>query len=278
MDPSTALQPFNSSAGCILFKGAIFLIDVLMNSSRPTVQQSGVLVDSRLLEEDDSASGATFRRAGLHSFAGRYFFKGEVDLQKNSDGPIVVSLDAGLDSHTEWAESRARHQPYGSREKRGLAEGTLRALATAQALTAVCSVVGCSSLVHVQAARRQAKAAGRADYLPGDGCGSRGCSLKHRPGQFLSNQRSMASKLENGRRLLIAWPRGLGAREVVVQSMKTASAAAARARIERMRALKVARLNALASSTPALASLASSRHRRSSTHYARAGSGRQRRR
>ena len=236
------LNGLHYSTGRILLRGAIFLLDVLMNSRRPVVQLSGALVDSIFSDDGDSANGAAIRRAGLHSFAGRFFFKGEVDLQMDSEEAVVVSLDAGLDTHLEWAEARARHHSWGSRAKRGLAKGTLRALGTAQALTVVCSAEGCSSLVHVQAARRQANAAGRDVYLPGDGCGSRRCSLNHRPGQFHHNQRTMAAALEGGRRLLIAWPDGLAAREVKLQTVQAARDAAALARIGRMRAMKTARL------------------------------------
>ena len=105
----------------------------------------------------------------------------------------------------------------------------------------MCAAAGCASLVHMQAARRQANAADQTDYLPGDGCGSKQCSSNFRPGQFYSNQKRMATALERGERLLIAWPRGLDAREVEVQPVQAARDAAARARIARLLALRAAR-------------------------------------
>ena len=75
----------------------------------------------------------------------------------------------------------------------------------------------------------------------GDGCGSRLCSLNHRPGQFLRNQLAMALALESGERLLIAWPRALSAREVEVQPTQSTLDAATTARISRMRTIKAAK-------------------------------------
>ena len=189
----------------------------------------------------NDAGDGNFRRAGLHSFAGRIYFKGGTDRQIDASEPIVVCLDAGLDTHVEWAEARARHQPWGSRDKRGRAAGTLRALGTAQALTLQCATAGCTALVHFQAARRQANAADRVEYETGDGCGSRLCSRNHRPGQFLRNQLAMALALESGERLLITWPGELGAREVKLQPTLSALEAAAAARISRMHIIRAMR-------------------------------------
>jgi hypothetical protein len=171
------------------------------------------------LDEPDDAD-PPFRRAGLHSFAGRIFFKGVSDLTEYAVVPTVVSLDAGQDSRAEWAAARARHHPYGSRARRGRAVGTLRAIGTAQALTLRCQADG--ALVHMQSARRQARAEGRDEYEAGDGCGSRRCSRNFRPAQFLRGQASMADGLEHGARFLIEWPTGLGARKVTVLPARAA--------------------------------------------------------
>lgn len=156
------------------------------------------------------------------------FFRGVSDLTEYAVEPTVVSLRAGADAHTEWAEARARHHPYGSRARRGHAAGTLRAIGTAQALTLRCKRDG--ALVHAQSARRQARAAGRDKYEPGDGCGSRLCSSNFRPAQFIRGQEAMAAGLACGERLLIAWPVGLSATEVVLQPAREACAVAEEAR------------------------------------------------
>ena len=195
---------------CVTITFDIVLMDLRTNAS---------LRDVRCPPDEKNCipDAGGYRRAGLHPFAGRIYFKGDTDLLINSAEPIRVSLDAGLDTHIEWADARARHHPWGSRDERGRAPGTLRALGTAQALTLQCATQGCAALVHLQAARRRANAVGRVKYEAGDGCGSRLCSLNHRPGQFLRNQLAMALALESGERLLIAWPRALSAREVEVQ-------------------------------------------------------------
>ena len=178
--------------------------------------------------DDDCDAIEPYRRAGLHVFAGRTFFKGAADLSEYATEPVVVSLDAGMDTREEWEASRARHHSYGSRARRGRAKGTLRSIGTAQALTLRCRADG--ALVHVQSARRRARAEGREEYMPGDGCSSRHCSRNFRPGQFLHGQMSMADGLEDGERFLIEWPIGLGAREVTVLPARTAVEAATVAR------------------------------------------------
>ena len=177
---------------------------------------------------DDHDTIEPYRRAGLHIFAGRIFFKGAADLSEYATEPVVVSLDAGMDTREEWEASRARHHSYGSRARRGRAKGTLRSIGTAQALTLRCRADG--ALVHMQSARRRAKAEGRDEYEAGDGCSSRCCSRNFRPAQFLRGQASMADGLEDGARFLIDWPIGLGAREVTVLPACTAIEAATTAR------------------------------------------------
>ena len=156
------------------------------------------------------------------------FFRGVSDLTEYAVEPTVVSLRAGADAHKEWAQARARHHPYGSRARRGRAAGTLRAIGTAQALTLSCQRD--SALVHAQAARRQARAAGRSEYEPGDGCSSRLCSRNFRPAQFLRGQEAMAAGLECGERLLISWPATLSATKVVLQPARAACTVAEEAR------------------------------------------------
>ena len=132
------------------------------------------------------------------------------DLAEYATELTVVSLDAGQDTRAEWAAARARHHPYGSRARRGRAEGTLRAIGTAQALTLRCQVDG--ALVHMQAARRRARAEGRDKYEAGDGCSGplctdrSYCNLK----RFKETQVKMANDLLKGERQLIAWPSAPG--------------------------------------------------------------------
>ena len=126
-----------------------------------------------------------------------------------------------------WAWRRAHvHQGL---EERGKTAGTRRALAKAHSLTLCCQAPGCAALVAMQAARRQARAAARATFAPGDGCGSRACSANFRPGQHKRNQRKMAAALEGGARTLVRWPSSLGATGVWKRPPWAAATAAARA-------------------------------------------------
>ena len=58
----------------------------------------------------------------------------------------TLSLDASDSTRDGWAAERRRHHSWGSRAKRGHADGTLWALGACRGLTVVC--VGCGSLVH----------------------------------------------------------------------------------------------------------------------------------
>ena len=128
---------------------------------------------------------------------------------------------------SRWAWRRAHvHQGL---EERGKTAGTRRALAKAHSLTLCCQAPGCAALVAMQAARTQARAAARATYAPGDGCGSRACSANYRPGQFKRNQLKMAAALEGGARTLVRWPSSLGATGVWKRPPWAAAAAAVRA-------------------------------------------------
>ena len=141
-----------------------------------------------------------------------------------ADAAILVSLDADAETFEAWAISRARHHAAGSRARPGLAQGTLDALAVAQALTAVCR--SCGALVHLQCAHRWARKCGRVTYAHGYGCGSRMCSFDFRPGQFISGQRAMAAALSAGARLLVAWPESVEARTLWLQPAHVARKAA----------------------------------------------------
>ena len=152
---------------------------------------------------------------------------------------VTLSLVANAKTQAEWDAVRRAHQPWGSRDKRGRADGTLRTLDMCRSFTLTC--VRCGSLVHWMAARCRANKAGRIGFVPGDGCSSRGCSVNHRPAQFTSSQRSMAAGLETGARLLIDWPEGRGALQVQVQASEAAIDAAARTRIAQMHAVKARR-------------------------------------
>lgn len=133
------------------------------------------------------------------------------------DSPILISLDADAATRACWTASRAQHVAWHERARRGHAEGTLRALGAAHKLTLVCQRKGCGALVHMQAARRRARAAGRLTFAHGDGCGSRRCSKNFRPGQYVRNQLLMAMALEASTRHLAEWPLRLGARELWIQ-------------------------------------------------------------
>jgi len=138
----------------------------------------------------------------------------EHDVALALEEGVALSLDASLATRQAWSAERGRYHPWGSRAKRGHADGTLHALRVCRNLTLVC--VRCGSLVHWMSARSRARKAGREAFAPGDGCSSRCCSLNHRPAQYRCGQMAMARALESGTRALIAWPSGCAAREVQV--------------------------------------------------------------
>ena len=114
---------------------------------------------------------------------------------------------ADLESRERWAAARRRHHAYGSRAQPGYAHGTARALARAQGQTLICMDDECGALVHLQAARRQARAAGRSTFIVGDGCASKHCSGGCvQPGRFARRQAKMAKALLDGSRTLVLWP------------------------------------------------------------------------
>lgn len=121
------------------------------------------------------------------------------------------------------------HRPLHRRVGKGNAVGSRRALALAHTFVLLCEASRCTALVDLQAARRRARAEGRAYFATGDGCGSRTCSRNFRPGQFQRRQIGMASGLLRGVRRLICWPIGVQATEVWQSGHREMRRAAARA-------------------------------------------------
>ena len=119
---------------------------------------------------------------------------------------------ADLASRKRWTAARARHHPVG-RARRGYAQGTKDALRRAQEHTVVCTAPGCRALVHLQAARQQARKDGRQTFMAGDGCASRMCARSHvQPGRFWRGQKDRAAALRCGQRTLVLWPPTTAAR------------------------------------------------------------------
>ena len=131
---------------------------------------------------------------------------GLADAERRERGcsPIVV---AGIEARTRWEAERARHHPWGSRAQPGYAAGTQEALLGAQRQLLLCQRHECHSLVHLQSARQQARAAGRDSLAAGDGCASRLCTLGHvRPRRLARTQAKMASGLLDGSYELVLPP------------------------------------------------------------------------
>ena len=123
---------------------------------------------------------------GMTSPAGRPVLEGEeaeyaamiqqTDAERRERGCGFIEV-AGIEARTRWEAERARHHPWGSRARPGLADGTQEALRSAQHQLLICLRHECRSLVHLQSARQQARAAGRDALAAGDGCASRLCTL-----------------------------------------------------------------------------------------------------
>ena len=126
------------------------------------------------------------------------------------------------------ARAEARRASGRNRMSRsdGVPQGQLDALRLAGALTFVCPTQGCGSLIHLQAARRAARAAGRAHYEDGDGCGSPSCSRDFRRGKFVGRQLARAAELLRCNRILIARPELLCEGSVLALRTSTQRAAA----------------------------------------------------
>ena len=126
--------------------------------------------------------------------------------ERAARGCIILEL-AGIAGLERWAAARACHHAYGSRAQPGSAPGTLQALANALGNTVLCVSPDCGALVHLNAARRAARASGRSIFMPGDGCANRSCTRTHaQPARYARRQAHMASALLGGRRTLVMWP------------------------------------------------------------------------
>lgn len=88
----------------------------------------------------------------------------------------------------------------------------------------------CGALVDWEAARSEAKRAGRDYFKEGDGCSSRVCSSSHRPGGHAKGQAAMARVLESGARRLVAWPLSVDSEEWEAAGPKVTRRAARAAR------------------------------------------------
>ena len=141
-----------------------------------------------------------------------------------AQGLITKLPRAELADRLEWARRRARckheHEFVGC----GGASGSKIALRRECSATVVCRK--CGALVHLQAARRQARGARRDLFEPGDGCAGRRCSINFRPGQAAAAQRRMAAALSAGERFLAPWPRNLHDGNLFYMDPRSAAAAA----------------------------------------------------
>ena len=124
-----------------------------------------------------------------------------------------------------WTADRACGA-WARNPKPGKSEATRAGLTTAHALTMACATPGCQALVDLLAARRQARAGGRARFEQGDGCASRQCSADHRPAKFRRRQLAMAAALKSTQRWLIRWPSSLTKKSVWLCSQGEAIEAA----------------------------------------------------
>ena len=131
--------------------------------------------------------------------------------ERVSHGCFELEL-AGVDGIARWAAARARHHPHG-RPRKGRSLGTQQARAEALGKTVMCMRAGCGAMVHLNAARRAAHAAGRNFFVAGDGCASRSCTRTHaQPARFRRRQEQMAAALLSGKRALVMWPPTTAAR------------------------------------------------------------------
>ena len=127
------------------------------------------------------------------------------ESERVSHGCFELEL-AGVDGIARWAAARARHHPHG-RPRKGRSLGTQQARAEALGKTVMCLRANCGAMVHLNAARRAAHAAGRKFFVAGDGCASRSCTHTHaQPARFRRRQKQMAVALLDGKRALVMWP------------------------------------------------------------------------
>ena len=160
--------------------------------------------------------------------------------QQQPDGSTSITIDAtwqpqllsraGPEQWEQWAFRRRSGSFYKNQCGAGNAAGTREALLRYSTLSTRCCAPGCSALVDIKVARRQAKQDGRKSFGHGDGCAGPECSADHRPARFAKRQREQAAALEAGERLLIRWPASVDDREVWFYSAEAALEAAAAAR------------------------------------------------
>jgi len=147
-------------------------------------------------------------------------------------GPLVVARGAHL-------TRRAWRPGIGS----GRSPASLTNIAPANSLVTSCGSPGCDSLIHVQAMRAAAVAAGRIGgaIAPTDGCASRCCrkGARFAPARFAHRQLQRVLAVLGGRQHIVRRPICLGDAEAVVLAPAAAaacvSAAAAAAVAEGLR-------------------------------------------
>lgn len=140
----------------------------------------------------DPYSGAIVSRTSqVQDLAGPRLFQwaeGRVQLRQRADPGT-------------WAQRRARFKPHWDRPGTGGATGSRAALAEASSWVFCCQ--RCGGITDFKAACRQARAAGRQQAAPGDGCGSIACFPDHRPARFARHQHERAHTLTRGETVLI---------------------------------------------------------------------------
>ena len=154
----------------------------------------------------------------------------DCDQQQQQPARLSALPRAGAEARARWALARASGALYKNRCGTGNAAGTAEALRTWNHISVVCSQDGCHALVDLKAARRQARAQGRANFLPGDGCAGPACSADYRRNRFANRQLAQADQIDSRERLLARWPTDRMDDKIYVHDGEFASAEAAKAR------------------------------------------------
>ena len=142
-------------------------------------------------------------------------------------GAVLLLRDP--DAPCRWTWRRAHLAHTGDRGRPGISLATRAARLGAHSLLSVCGREGCHALVDYVCARRQANAAGRGRYMPGDGCASRLCSAAHKPGKHARRQRAAATALRMAMKVLIELPGSIDAVSVALPPRSAVLAAASEA-------------------------------------------------
>jgi hypothetical protein len=142
-------------------------------------------------------------------------------------GAVLLLRDP--DAPCRWTWRRAHLAHTGDRGRPGISLATRAARLGAHSLLSVCGREGCHALVDYVCARRQANAAGRGRYMPGDGCASRLCSAAHKPGKHARRQRAAATALRMAMKVLIELPGSTDAVSVALPPRSAVLAAASEA-------------------------------------------------